>query len=125
MRGVNINNQAVGRDTPLANTPDIRFAQDTIKPKVMTYAEKRAVQQLVKDKNIRAADSIVKRSLNSSNFNKKKPLTREEYNEKAKSNKNKEDAVKANLVDCRKRTASKGSCVDKDKNIGESTKDNR
>ena len=32
----------VRKDIPLANTPEPRFVQDTIKPKVMTYAEKRA-----------------------------------------------------------------------------------
>lgn len=49
-------------DTPLANTPDIRFAQDTISKKTSTYAEKRAAQEIVKQKNREARENVLNRN---------------------------------------------------------------
>ena len=72
-------------DTPLADTPEPRFVQDTIKPKVMTYAEKRAAQEIVKQKNIRARDSVLNRQAAA------KGLTREQQRTQQEKDKNKEN----------------------------------
>ena len=54
--------------------------------KPMTYAEKRAAQQLVKEKNIRARDSILNRNANA------RGMTREEVRAQQEKDKNKPDA---------------------------------
>jgi hypothetical protein len=116
----------VRRDTPLAPTSEPRFVQDTIKPKVMTYAEKRAAQQLVRQKNVRAADSIINRSFNATNFNKENPLTKKEYNKAAnQAAKTKTIEVDGkNIKKACKRGKSTGSCVSGETYKGQSLKDN-
>ena len=108
-------------DTPLANTPEPRFVQDTIKPKVMTYAEKRAAQEIVKQKNIRARDSILNRNAAA------KGMTRAEVQAQQKKDKNKPDAPLEGLETGKacKRGSSKGSCSTGQTNRGESLRDNR
>ena len=108
-------------DTPLANTPEPRFVQDTIKPKVMTYAEKRAAQQLVREKNIRARDSVLNRQAAA------KGMTREEMSSWQKKNARKPDAQPEGLEIGKacKRGSTKGSCSTGTSNKGESLKDTK
>ncbi len=108
-------------DTPLAETPELRFVQDTIKPKAMTYAEKRAAQEIVKQKNIRARDSILNRNAAA------KGMTREEVRKQQEKDKKKPDQLCGDLdiKGANKRGASKGSCSTGQTNRGESLKDNR
>jgi hypothetical protein len=108
-------------DTPLANTPEPRFVQDTIKPKVMTYAEKRAAQQLVREKNIRARDSVLNRNAAA------KGMTREEVRSQQEKDKNKPNAQLEGLEIGKacKRTDKKGSCTTGQTGGGQSLKDTK
>ena len=104
-------------DTPLANTPEPRFVQDTIKPKVMTYAEKRAAQELVKQKNREARENILNRNANA------RGMTREEVREQQKKDAKKPDAQPDGLINCNKRSDKKGSCTTGQTGGGQSTRD--
>ena len=108
-------------DTPLANTPEPRFVQDTIKPKVMSYAEKRAAQEIVKQKNIAARENILNRNANAQN------KTREEVRAKQEKDKKKPDQPcgDLNVGGANKRGKSKGSCTTGETNKGESLKDTK
>ena len=108
-------------DTPLANTPEPRFVQDTIKPKVMTYAEKRAAQELVKEKNRQARENILNRNANA------RGMTRAEVQAQQKKDAKKPDAQPEGLqvgAAC-KRGESKGSCSTGQTNRGESLRDTK
>lgn len=109
------------RDIPLAMSPEPRFqtVQDTVKKKPMTYAEKRAAQEIVKQRNIKARDSVLNRNAAA------KGMTREEVRAQQKKDAKKPDAIKADLTDCTKRTEKKGSCTTGNTGGGQSTKDNR
>ena len=106
-------------DTPLANSPEPRFVQDTIKPKVMSYAEKRAAQQLVREKNIRARDSVLNRNANA------RGMTRAEVQKQQKIDAKKPDAKPEGLQVGKacKRTDKKGSCSDGGTRGGDSLND--
>ena len=108
-------------DTPLANTPEPIFVQDTIKPKVMTYAEKRAAQQLVREKNIRARDSVLNRNAAA------RGMTRAEVQAQQEKDKKKPNAQLEGLEIGKacKRGESKGSCSTGQTNKGESLKDTK
>ena len=108
-------------DTPLANTPEPRFVQDTIKPKVMSYAEKRAAQEIVKQQNIKARDSILNRNANAQG------KTREEVRARQEKDKKKPDQPcgDLNVGGANKRGKSKGSCTTGETNKGESLKDTK
>lgn len=109
-------------DTPLAMTPTPRYAvqQDTVKKKPMTYAEKRAAQEIVKQKNIRARDSILNRNAAA------KGMTREEVRAQQEKDKKKPNVALPGLQtkEACKRGESKGSCTTRKTNKGESLKDN-
>jgi len=108
-------------DTPLANSPEPRFVQDTIKPKVMTYAEKRAAQEIVKERNRKLRDSILNRNAAA------RGMTRAEVQAQQKKDKNKPDAPLEGLEIGKacKRGSTKGSCSTGQSNKGESLRDNR
>jgi hypothetical protein len=102
----------------------IRKAQtgDTIlKKPPLTYAEKKAAQQIVKERNIRARDSVLNRQANSQG------RTRDEMRSFQKSIKNKPDqqVEGLNIAGANKRGASKGSCTTGVKNQGESLRDTK
>jgi len=93
-------------DTPLAATPEPRFVQDTIKPKVMTYAEKRAAQEVVKEKNRQARENVLNRNAAA------RGMTREEVRAQQEKDKNKPDVQQEGLEIGKacKRGEKKGSC---------------
>jgi len=109
----------VRKDIPLANTPEPRFVQDTIKPKVMTYAEKRAAQELVKQKNREARENILNRNAAA------RGMTRAEVQAQQKKDKKKPDAPQEGLINCNKRSDKKGSCTTGQTGGGQSTRDIR
>jgi len=78
----------LNRDTPLATSPEPRFTavKDTVKEKISPYMQKRAAQDLVKQKNIRARDSILNRNANAQG------KTREEVRAKQEKDKKKPNA---------------------------------
>jgi hypothetical protein len=102
----------------------IRKAQtgDTIlKKPPLTYAEKRAAQQIVKERNIRARDSVLNRQASAQG------RSRDEMRSFQKSIKNKPDqqVEGLNIAGANKRGDSKGSCTTGVKNQGESLKDTK
>lgn len=109
----------VRKDIPLGNTPEPRFVQDTIKPKVMTYAEKRAAQELVKQKNREARENILNRNANA------RGMTRAEVQAQQKKDAKKPDAPQEGLINCNKRSDKKGSCTTGQTGGGQSTRDIR
>jgi hypothetical protein len=108
-------------DTPLANSPEPRFVQDTIKPKVMTYAEKRAAQEVVKQKNREARENVLNRNAAA------RGMTREEVRSQQEKDKNKPDVQQEGLQIGKacKRGATKGSCSTGTSNKGESLRDTK
>ena len=72
------------RDTPLAATPEPRFTavQDTVKPKLSPYMQKRAAQDAVKQKNIAARDSILNRNANAQGKTREEVRARQEKDKK-------------------------------------------
>lgn len=108
-------------DTPLAATPEPRFVQDTIKPKVMTYAEKRAAQEIIKEKNRQARENILNRNAAA------RGMTREEVRAQQEKDKNKPNAQLEGLEIGKacKRGATKGSCSTGVSNKGESLRDTK
>lgn len=109
------------KDTPLAISPEPRFqtVQDTVKKTPMTYAEKRAAQEIVKEKNRAARENILNRNAAA------RGMTRAEVQAQQEKDKKKEDANKADLTNCNKRTKETGSCTTGNTGGGQSTKDNR
>jgi len=109
----------VRKDIPLANTPEPRFVQDTIKPKVMTYAEKRAAQELVKQKNRELRENVLNRNAAA------RGMTRAEVQKQQKIDAKKPDAQPAGLQVGKacKRTDKKGSCSDGGTRGGDSLND--
>jgi len=105
-------------DTPLAATPEPRFVQDTIKPK--TYAEKRAAQEVVKQKNRELRENVLNRNAAA------RGMTREEVRAQQEKDKKKPDQPCGDLdiKGANKRGESKGSCSTGVKNRGESLRDN-
>lgn len=87
--------------------------------KPMTYAEKRAAQEIVKQKNREARENVLNRNAAAQD------LTREQVRTRQESDKNKEDAVNGNLKDGSKRTKKTGSCVNGSTGGGQSTDDNK
>ena len=108
-------------DTPLANSPEPRFVQDTIKPKVMSYAEKRAAQEVVKQKNREARENVLNRNAAA------RGMTREEVRAQQEKDKNKPDVQQEGLQIGKacKRGATKGSCSTGVSNKGESLRDTK
>ena len=72
------------RDTPLAATPEPRFTtvQDTVKPKLSPYMQKRAAQDAVKQRNIKARDSILNRNANAQGKTREEVRARQEKDKK-------------------------------------------
>jgi hypothetical protein len=97
----------------------VKKAQDgsTMSP----YMQKRAAQQLVKEKNIRTRDSILNRNAAA------KGMTREQVQAQQVADKKKPDQPCGNLniSAANKRGATKGSCSTGESNRGESLKDNK
>ena len=89
--------------------------------KPMTYAEKRAAQQLVKEKNIRARDSVLNRNAAA------RGMTREEVRTQQEKDKKKPDVCLPglNVKGANKRGDTKGSCTTGESNKGESLKDTK
>ena len=85
------------------------------------YMQKRAAQQLVKEKNIRARDSILNRNANA------KGMTRAEVQAQQERDKNKPDVQQEGLQIGKacKRGDTKGSCSTGESNKGESLKDTK
>ncbi len=113
--------EILNRDTPLATSPKPRFTavKDTVKEKLSPYMQKRAAQDLVKQKNIRARDSILNRNANAQN------KTREEVRAKQEKDKKKPDVSpygsnSISLEDARcgdyKKTSKKGCGIAKEAN---------
>ena len=97
----------------------VRKAQngDSLSP----YMQKRAAQQLVKEKNIKARDSVLNRQSAS------KGMTREQQQIQQKKDAKKPDACLPglNIGGANKRGATKGSCTTGESNRGESLKDTK
>jgi hypothetical protein len=125
-------------DTPLANTPEPRIVQDTIKPKTwqrMTVAEKGAKKaELIKKggmerfkqyKDSISTDATNRREAEINKAAANKGMTKEEYAKWYKKNEKKPDQPCGDLdiKGANKRGASKGSCSTGVKNKGESLKD--
>ena len=85
------------------------------------YMQKRAAQQLVKEKNIRARDSILNRNASA------KGMTREQVQAQQVADKKKpnQPCGDLNISGANKRGATKGSCSTGESNRGESLKDNK
>jgi hypothetical protein len=85
------------------------------------YMQKRAAQQLVKEKNIRARDSILNRNASA------KGMTREQVQAQQVADKKKpnQPCGDLNISGANKRGATKGSCSTGESNKGESLKDNK
>ena len=97
----------------------VKKAQDgnTMSP----YMQKRAAQQLVKEKNIRARDFILNRNAAAKN------MTREQVQAQQEADKKKPDqpAGDLNISGAKKRGDTKGSCSTGETNKGESLKDTK
>lgn len=99
----------------------IGVVQDTTTKKPMTYAEKRAAQEIVKEKNRVARENILNRNASA------KGMTREQVRVQQDKDKKKPDQPcgDLNIKGANKRGATKGSCSTGESNKGESLKDNR
>jgi hypothetical protein len=126
-------------DTPLAETPEPRIVQDTIKPKTwqkMTVAEKGAkkielikkggMEQFIKYKDSISTDATNRRDAEINKAAANKGMTKEEYARWYKKNEKKPDQPCGDLdiKGANKRGESKGSCSTGVKNKGESLRDN-
>jgi len=127
-------------DTPLANTPEPRFVQDTIKPKTwqkMSLEEKSAKKkELIKqggiERFIQYKDSVSSAAEERRNaaFSKGAALrgmTTAEYSRYLEKSNKRPDAPLEGLETSKacKRGSSKGSCSTGQRNRGESLRDNR
>jgi len=127
-------------DTPLAETPEPRFVQDSIKPKTwqqMSVVEKgNKKKELIKsggiERFIKYKDSVSTEATNrrDAEINKaasNKGMTVAEYQRWYKKNEKKPDQPCGDLdiKGANKRGESKGSCPTGVKNRGESLRDNR
>ena len=103
------------------STPSNAPAQDTVKPKLSEYMQKREAQQLVKDRNIAARENVLNRNANA------RGMTREQVQKQQVSDKSKPDQGidGLNIGSANKRGETKGSCSTGVSNKGESLKDNR
>ena len=125
-----------GKITPVPNGPLIKKkgpfkgstlkSGDTVKKAqegatMSPYMQKRAAQQLIKEKNIRARDSILNRNANA------KGMTRAEVQAQQERDKNKPDVQQEGLQIGKacKRGDTKGSCSTGQSNKGESLKDTK
>lgn len=100
-------------DTPLAAT-----VGDTLPT---SYMQKRAAQQLIRDKNIAARENVLNRNAAA------KGMTRDEVRSQQASDKKKPDAVSCdlNVGGANKRGKDKGSCTTGQTAKGQSLKDTK
>lgn len=127
-------------DTPLANTPEPRFLQDTIKPKTwqkMTIVEKGdkkkelikqgGMQRFLQYKDSVSTEATNRRDAEINKAASDKGMTIAEYQRWYKKNEKKPDAPVEGLEIGKacKRGETKGSCSTGTSNKGESLKDNR
>ena len=104
-------------DTPLAATPTPSQDANALSP----YMQKRAAQDVIKQKNIAARDSMLNRQAASQG------RTREEMRTQQVADKKKPDQPcgDLNISGANKRGATKGSCSTGETNKGESLKDTK
>ena len=104
-------------DTPLAAIPPPIQDENALSP----YMQKRAAQDVIKQKNIAARDSILNRNANA------KGMTREQVQAQQVADKKKPDQPcgDLNISGANKRGATKGSCSTGETNKGESLKDTK
>lgn len=72
------------RDTPLAPSPEPRFSavQDTVKEKLSPYMQKRAAQEIVKQKNREARENVLNRNANAQGKTREEVRARQEKDKK-------------------------------------------